>query len=256
MEEFRFIDLETHDAFTNMAIDEAIMLAMKKGKAPPTLRIYRWKPSAVSVGAFQGLQDEVDVEFCKSKGIDFIRRITGGGAVYHDYNGEVTYSIIMPKGHPLALNDILDSYKLLCGGILRTLYHLGIKNAEFKPINDVIVGEKKVSGNAMTRRHGCILQHGTTLLDLNVNLMFTILKVPQEKISDKMISDVKERVTSIQEILNREVHIDELREALKLGFSDALDIVLTPSKLSKEEQQTADKLAKEKYSAKAWNFSR
>ena len=256
MEEFRFIDLETHDAFTNMAIDEAIMLAMKEGKAPPTLRLYRWKPSAVSIGTFQGMNDEVDVEFCKSKGIDFIRRITGGGAVYHDFTGEVTYSIIMPREHPLALKDILESYKLLCGGIVRALSHLDIKNGEFKPINDVTVGEKKVSGNAMTRRHGCVLQHGTTLLDLDVNLMFTILKVPQEKISDKMISDVKERVTSIQEILNRHVLIDELRIALARGFSEALDIELVQGKLSTEEQQTAEKLAKEKYSTEAWNFSR
>ena len=239
-----------------MAIDEAIMLAMKEGKAPPTLRIYRWKPSAVSIGTFQGMRDEVDVEFCKSKSIDIIRRITGGGAVYHDYNGEVTYSIIMPKEHPLALDDILDSYKLLCGGIVKALNHLDIKNGEFKPINDVTVGEKKVSGNAMTRRHDCVLQHGTTLLDLDVNLMFTILKVPQEKISDKMISDVKERVTSIQDILNRQVHIDELRDALALGFSEALEIELIPGKLSPEEQQRAEILAKEKYSTDTWNFSR
>ncbi len=256
MEKFRFIDLETHDAYMNMAIDEAIMLAMKEGKAPPTLRIYRWKPSAVSIGTFQGMRDEVDVEFCKSKRIDIIRRITGGGAVYHDYNGEVTYSIIMPKEHPLALDDILDSYKLLCGGIVKALNHLDIKNGEFKPINDVTVGEKKVSGNAMTRRHGCVLQHGTTLLDLDVNLMFTILKVPPEKISDKMILDVKERVTSIQDILHRKVHIDELREALSLGFSEALEIELVPGELSTEEKQTAEKLAKEKYSTDTWNFSR
>lgn len=256
MNKFRFIDLETHDAYMNMAIDEAIMLAISEGMAPPTLRIYRWKPSAVSIGTFQGINDEVDVDFCKSKDIDFIRRITGGGAVYHDYNGEVTYSIIMPKEHLLALKDILESYKLLCGGIVKALSHLDIKNGEFKPINDVTVGGKKVSGNAMTRRHGCILQHGTTLLDLDVNLMFTILKVPQEKISDKMISDVKERVTSIQEILQRQVHIDELREALALGFSEALEIELVPDKLSTEEQQKAERLAEEKYSTDAWNFSR
>jgi len=86
--------------------------------------------------------------------------------------------------------------------------------------------------------------------------MFSILKVPQEKISDKMISDVKERVTSIQEILNRHVLIDELRIALARGFSEALDIELVQGKLSTEEQQTAEKLAKEKYSTEAWNFSR
>ena len=256
MEEFRFIDLETHDAYTNMAIDEAIMQAIKEGNAPPTLRLYRWKPSAVSIGTFQGMRDEVAIDYCKSNGIDYIRRITGGGAVYHDYNGEITYSILMPKKHPLALTDIIDSYKLLCGGIIKALDYLGIKNAEFKPINDVNVGGKKVSGNAMTRRLGCALQHGTVLLNLDVNQMFTILKVPQEKISDKMISDVKERVTSIRDILDRPVEVDELREALARGFSDALQIELNVGKLSKEEQNTAEKLAKEKYSSDEWNFSR
>ena len=239
-----------------MAIDEAIMQAIKEDNAPPTLRLYRWKPSAVSIGTFQGMRDEVAIDYCKSNGIDYIRRITGGGAVYHDYNGEITYSILMPKKHPLALTDIIDSYKLLCGGIIKALDYLGIKNAEFKPINDVNVGGKKVSGNAMTRRLGCALQHGTVLLDLDVNQMFTILKVPQEKISDKMISDVKERVTSIRDILDRPVEVDELREALARGFSDALQIELNVGKLSKEEQNTAAKLAKEKYSTDEWNFSR
>ncbi len=255
MEEFRFIDLEVHSAFENMAIDESIMLAMKEGNAPPTLRLYRWSPSAVSIGTFQGMRDEVDVDFCESKGIDYIRRITGGGAVYHDYDGEITYSILMPKGHRLAPSDILESYRLLCGGIVKALEHLGIKSV-FKPINDVDAGGKKVSGNAMTRRHGCVLQHGTILLDLDVNLMFTILKVPQEKISDKMIADVKERVTSIRDILGRDVQITELQKALKQGFADALDIELVPGKLSDDEQDTATRLAQEKYSTQDWNFSR
>ncbi|MFW9769408.1 MAG: biotin/lipoate A/B protein ligase family protein [Candidatus Thorarchaeota archaeon] len=255
MEEFRFIDLETYDAFTNMAVDEAIMLSMKEGKSPPTLRLYRWNPSAVSIGTFQSMSDEVDVEFCEKNGIDAIRRITGGGAVFHDYDGEVTYSIIMPKQHKLAYDDILESYRFLCGGIIEALDHLGIES-EFKPINDVNAGGKKVSGNAMTRRHGCILQHGTTLLDLDVTLMFSILKVPQEKISDKMISDVKERVTSIRDILGRKVEVIELRDALKHGFSKALDIKLKSGTLTSDEQRLAKQLAVKKYATKKWNFSR
>jgi lipoate-protein ligase A len=238
-----------------MAIDESIMLSMKEGNSPPTLRFYRWKPSAVSIGTFQSMLDEVDTKFCEKNGIDTIRRITGGGAVFHDYDGEVTYSIIMPREHKLANNDILESYRFLCGGIVKALDHFGI-DAEFKPINDVIAGGKKVSGNAMTRRHGCILQHGTTLLDLDVALMFSILKVPQEKISDKMISDVKERVTSIRDILGRKVEISELQDALKHGFSHALDIKLTKGKLTSEEERTATRLAQEKYRTKDWNFSR
>jgi lipoate-protein ligase A len=247
--------METNDAFTNMAIDESIMHSMKESKSPPTLRLYRWNPSAVSIGTFQSMLDEVDVEFCKTNGIDTIRRITGGGAVFHDYEGEVTYSIIIPKDHRLAPNDILESYGLLCGGIVKALDYLGIEG-EFKPINDVNAGGKKVSGNAMTRRHSCVLQHGTTLLDLDVTLMFSILKVPQEKISDKMISDVKERVTSIRDLLARDVQINELRDALKYGFSEALDIKLVSGSLNREEQDKATQLAGSKYATNEWNFSR
>ncbi|MHA1939300.1 MAG: lipoate--protein ligase family protein, partial [Candidatus Thorarchaeota archaeon] len=231
MEEVRFLDLDTNDAYLNMAIDESIMLEMKGGHVPPTLRLYRWNPSTVSIGTFQGMTEEVDLDFCRSRDIDYIRRITGGGAVYHDYEGEITYSIILPKGHRLAPDDILDSYRLLCGGVVKGLEHLGI-DAEFKPINDVIAGGKKVSGNAQTRRHSCVLQHGTTLLDLDVETMFSVLKVPQEKISDKMIEDVKERVTSVRELLDREVSFDELREALEVGFAKALGVELIRGNLT------------------------
>jgi len=255
MEEFRFIDLEVHSAFENMAIDESIMLSMKEGKVKPTLRLYRWSPSAVSIGTFQGMMDEVDIDFCKAQNINAIRRITGGGAVYHDYNGEITYSIILPKGHRFAPDDIIASYKIICKGLVMALDHLGIQ-AEFKPINDVVTGGKKISGNAQTRRYSCVLQHGTTILDLDVNVMFQALKVPKEKISDKMIADVKQRVTSIREVLNRKVSMDELKHALQFGFSEALGINLVKGQLTTKEQETSKRLAEEKYSVHEWNFKR
>ncbi len=255
MEEFRFIDLEVHSAFENMAIDESITLSMKEGKVTPTLRFYRWLPSAVSIGTFQGMMDEVDIDYCKAQNIDMIRRITGGGAVYHDYNGEITYSIILPRGHRLAPDDIIGSYKIICKGLTSALDHLGIKS-EFKPINDIITGGKKISGNAQTRRNSCVLQHGTVLLDLDVNVMFQVLKVPSEKISDKMIADVKQRVTSIRDVLERDVSIDELKQALHDGFSKALGINLVRGQLTIEEQIVAKQLAADKYSTYEWNFKR
>ncbi len=255
MEEIRFLDLDTNNAHTNMAIDESIMLALKDGLVPPTLRLYRWNPSAVSIGTFQGMTEEVDLDFCRSREIDYIRRITGGGAVYHDYEGEITYSIILPRGHKLAPDDILESYRVLCGGVVKGLEHLGIE-AEFKPINDVIAGGKKVSGNAQTRRHSCVLQHGTTLLDLDVETMFSVLKVPQEKISDKMIADVKERVTSVRDLLEREVKFDELREALAVGFAEALDVRLVPGSMTVSEIESAERIASERYSRDEWNLKR
>ncbi|MBN2230960.1 MAG: lipoate--protein ligase family protein [Candidatus Thorarchaeota archaeon] len=255
MEEVRFIDLTTHNAYENMAIDEAIMLSMKDGKVIPTLRFYRWQPSAVSIGTFQGMRDEVDIEFCTSKGIDVIRRITGGGAVYHDYEGEITYSIILPRGHRLVPDDIIESYKIICEGIVLSLDYLGIKS-EFKPINDVVVGSKKVSGNAQTRRHSCVLQHGTILLDLDVRLMFSILKVPKEKISDKMIADAKDRVISIRDLTGLKISMNELMDALETGFSEALGIDLVRGTLTDGEREAATRLVREKYSIDKWNFKR
>ncbi len=238
-----------------MAIDEAIMHSMEEGLSPPTFRFYRWNPSAVSIGIFQSMNDEVDLDYCRTSNIDAIRRITGGGAVYHDYEGEITYSIIIPKNHRLVPVDIIESYKILCGGIVDALRIMGIESS-FKPINDVIVNGKKVSGNAQTRRYSCVLQHGTILLDLDVRTMFSILKVPPEKISDKMISDVRDRVTSIREIRGDEVSFEELRDALYDGFCESLDISLDPGELTAEESVDVEVLMETKYSMDKWNLSR
>jgi lipoate-protein ligase A len=93
-------------------------------------------------------------------------------------------------------------------------------------------------------------------LDLDVEVMFSILKVPQEKISDKMIADVKERVISIRDLLGREVSMDELRKALVVGFSEALNLDLVPGSLTQEETDLAESLVHEKYGTDEWNLSR
>ena len=92
---------------------------------------------------------KIDIEACRGRGVDIVRRITGGGAVFHD--AELTYSIVIPEGHPLAPPSILDSYGLLCAGIIEGLKELGIKS-EFSPINDIVSAGKKISGNAQTRK--------------------------------------------------------------------------------------------------------
>ena len=81
---WRIVGLETHDAYFNMALDEAISEGIMNGSSPPTIRFYTWKPGAVSIGYFQSIRDEVNLKTCKELGIDHIRRWTGGGAVYHD----------------------------------------------------------------------------------------------------------------------------------------------------------------------------
>src|SRR5271157_5226509 len=89
---WRFIPYAENDAFMNMAIDESVSARVGSGQSPPTIRFYGWKPRAISIGYFQSLEREVDLDNCKTAGVDIVRRRTGGGAVFHD--SEITYSII------------------------------------------------------------------------------------------------------------------------------------------------------------------
>ncbi|MBC7131178.1 lipoate--protein ligase family protein [Candidatus Bathyarchaeota archaeon] len=254
-EEWRLIDTGLNDAFYNMALDEAIVIARAKGLVPNTIRFFRWEPSAVSIGYFQSMKEEVDIQACNRMGIDYVRRRTGGGAVYHDRDGELTYSIIVNENHPLISSDFQKTYETLCTGLVKGLRILGVP-AEFKPINDIIVEGKKISGNAQTRGMKVVHQHGTILRDVNPQLMFTVLKVPSEKIRDKMIKAVEERVTSINKYLKREVGFEELKKALTRGFEEALNIKLKPGEITEFEKEQAAKLKAEKYVTREWNFKR
>ncbi len=246
---WRVIPLGVYDAYTNMALDQSIMEGVGRGESPPTIRFYRWRPSAVSIGYFQSLEEEVDLEECSRHGVDWVRRITGGGAVYHDYRGEVTYSVIAPE--ELFPRDIRESYRLVCGWIIAGLRALGIEGS-FHPINDVLVDGKKISGNAQTRRGGVFLQHGTVLYDLNLRRMFTLLKVSKEKLSDKAIKKAEERVTCVRRY--SEAGIEELYKALLQGFTEDKDWGL--GDLGKEELRHTRELVRRRYSTREWNMWR
>lgn len=236
-----------------MGLDEAVLGSVADSSSLPTLRLYGWRPSAISLGYFQGIADEIDVEACVRQGVDIVRRITGGGAVFHD--AEVTYSIVIPEGHPLAPPSIIDSYSIICSGIIEGLGELHIK-AEFAPINDIVSGGRKISGNAQTRKRGCLLQHGTVLLRVDVDKMFSLLKVPKEKALGKMIDDVKARVTSVEKALRREVSYEETAEAMRIGFARALSMDPLKETPTPKELAVAAALAKEKFQSREWTFKR
>ena len=202
---WRFIALEARNAGSNMAVDQAVMEGVAKGLSEPTIRFYRWQPSAVTIGRFQSMMDEVDVGRCAEAGVSYVRRITGGGAVYHDYEGEITYSVIAPES--CFPKGIRESYAFICAWVVSGLAGVGIK-AEFVPINDIITEGRKISGNAQTRRDGVLLQHGTILYNLETVKMFSLLKISKEKMSDKLIKSVEERVTCVSRYSN--VAIDKL----------------------------------------------
>ena len=246
--------MKIENAVTQMSIDEAVAIARTSGENQNTIRLYRWKPSAVSIGYFQSLQQEVDLEACERLGVDVIRRITGGGAVFHDYNGEITYSLVAPETDPRMPQDILESYRLICSCIISGLQELGV-DAEFKPVNDITAGGRKISGNAQTRRHGVVLQHGTILVDSDAQKIFTVLKISGAKISDKAIKSAEERVTNLRKYTGREVSFDEVRNALINGFEKGLNINLVKGQLTPYEYQLVDQL-REKYISHEWVHQR
>jgi len=243
---WRFIPYQENNAFMNMAIDEAVCESVGSG-GEPTIRLYGWSPRAISIGYFQSLEQEVDIDRCRELEVDIVRRRTGGGAVYHD--SEITYSIIGREG--LFPKDIIASYREICGCIISGLGELGIES-EFKPINDIITNGKKISGNAQTRRGGVLLQHGTVIFDVDVDRMFSLLKVPDEKIKDKMIATVKERVTSVKAL--KDVSFQDALSALEKGFTDGRET--GAGQLSEKELERAKELAESRYKTKEWNWMR
>jgi len=253
-QEWRLLLTGDMSAFDNMALDEAVLRCVVAGTSPSTLRFYGWKPSAVSIGYFQGVEQEVDLDVCREKGVDVIRRLTGGGAVFHEHGSEITYSLAVKDDYPGIPRKVLDSYTLLCAGLVAGFRRLGL-DAEFKPINDILVNGKKISGNAQTRRFGGILQHGTLLCDVNPQLMFSLLKVPSEKIRDKLIAGVEERVTSIRRVMGT-VDNDAVIEAMCAGFAEVLDIQLSPGTVSDEELALLTRVKEERYANPTWNFKR
>ena len=259
MNVWRLLKLEIGDAFTNMAMDEAILMARIAGKVPNTLRFYRWKPSAVSIGRFQDLFGEVNVENCRKHGVDFVRRVTGGGAVYHDYDGEITYSVVVDgKTLGYADMDIISAYKTLCNGLIDAAKILGT-TAEFNPLDpkqcpNITVRGKKISGSAQSYKKGMLLQHGTFLVHINYEKMFTFLKVPWAKNVEDAVEAAKKKLTSAKQELRSPVSLEKAYQALVRGFEKALKTQLVEEELTSHERKLAEKLRKTKFKTEYWNF--
>jgi lipoate-protein ligase A len=256
---WRLLKLEVGDAFTNMAIDEAILTARIAGKAPNTLRFYRWNPSAVSIGRFQNLFSEVHVENCRKHGVDIVRRITGGGTVYHNYDGEITYSVVVDgKDLGYADMDIISAYKTVCSGLIEAVEILGT-TAEFNPLDpkqcpNITIEGKKISGSAQSYKRGILLQHGTFLVDINHEKMFTFLKVPWAKTLMDVLEVSKKKLTSAKQEVESRMSMEEAYQALVRGFEKALKIQLAEEELTSYERKLAEKLHRDKFSTDDWNF--
>jgi lipoate-protein ligase A len=241
----------------NMAIDEAILTARIEGHVADTLRFFSWKPSAVSIGKFQRVENEVQVENCKQRGIDVVRRITGGGTVYHDAEDEITYSLVAST-EDLRAKDIAEVYERIYAGLTRALSILGV-TADFnegseKACPNLTVKGRKISGSAQCHRRGVVLQHGTILANVNLQRMFTILRVPWTDSCMQVVSVAKRRITSLYDELGRKLSRAELVGALREGFAQALEVEIVNGELTPHERELAERLCVQKYATMDWNL--
>ncbi len=254
---WRYLPLTTNNAAMNMAIDEAILQARVEDKVPNTLRLYRWQPSAVSVGRNQDPEAEVYLDAAQKLGADVVRRPSGGGTVYHDYEGEVTYSVIA-KTSDLGTADITTVYTRLYGAITDALRLLGVpadfSSGDAKNCPNLTVNGKKISGSSQTITRGVVLQHGTVLVGVDLPKMFNIIKL--KDLNCSLAADVgKRKITSVQAELGHKISPDTVANALAQGFKAILKIQLQEGELTAAEKAAAETLCKAKYSTQEWNLS-
>ena len=244
--------IDEGDGAYHMALDEAMLILRAVNAIPDTIRLYVFKPSTITIGYFQSVSEAVNEDFIRFRGIPLVRRPTGGGAVYHDMNGEITYSIIIsedkvPKNH-------IKSFKFLAGGVIRAARILGAP-AEFRPLNDGVIAGRKFSGQAQLRRLGVVLQHGTFMYATNIDVLAQSLLAPKLKLMSKGVNAIKDRVTTISNYIGRPISRDEALRALIKGFSEALRAELVESSLSEVELLLASSL-RWKYLSKEWTYLR
>ncbi|MDL1970166.1 MAG: lipoate--protein ligase family protein [Candidatus Desulfofervidaceae bacterium] len=263
MKQWRFIYSEFCDPYTNMAIDEAILIAHSEGKTLPTLRIYGWRPPAFSLGCFQKAEEVLDLDRCKKEGVLFVRRITGGEAIFHHL--ELTYSLVCFKDEINASGSVKEGFKKICSFLLNAYKKLGLNPhfavdiklpaSEKCPLcfasyedYDIIVGGKKIGGNAQKRKRDLIFQHGSIPLKLKPDVFMSYLRNKPDGLEKK--------VCSLTEALGREISFAELADTIKTSFKETFSVNLIEQGFTPEEEKLALKLKKEKYTTEDWNLRR
>ncbi|MCX8185197.1 MAG: biotin/lipoate A/B protein ligase family protein [Sulfolobales archaeon] len=232
-----------------MAMDEALLYSVAMG-GTPTLRLYVFSNPTVTIGYFQKIEESVDLDLAYRDSIDVVRRVTGGGSVYHDPHGEITYSVIMPEAY--VPRDFVESFRYLSSGVIEAARLLGVP-AEFAPLNDGVIAGRKFSGQAQIRRFGVVLQHGTLMYATDLDKLSEVLKIRGVKFS--LRGPIRERVTTLSEYLGRTVTRDEALRALVEGFKRGLGVELREDSYTEIELRLASEL-EWKYRSREWLFTR
>ncbi len=237
------------DFFIQPTIDSAFNLALEELLTAETsdeiFFLWRNAPSVI-IGRNQNTLAEINPDFIREKNINVIRRVTGGGAVYHDL-GNINYSYIVNYDGSKNID-----FAAFAVPVIKTLANMGI-SAEFSGRNDILIDGKKISGSAQSRIGNRILFHGTMLFDTNIEDLVASLNVSGAKISGKGIASVRSRVTNIKEHLNQNIDTEEFMELLAVSLRQQFNCkkdYTVPENLLIE----AEKLALKKYRTPQWNY--
>jgi lipoate-protein ligase A len=234
METWGLLDTGPRSAAENMAMDEALLEWKAAERIPHTLRFLQFSNPTVLVGHHQSVEEEVRLDYCRAHGIDINRRLTGGGALYWGRN-ELGWEIYISKEDPRIPSKIEELYRKMGEGAATGLRHLGVR-AHFRPRNDIEIQGRKISGTGGTELSGAILFQGTLLIDFDVNEMLRALRIPTEKLQDKEIESVKERVTCLKLELGKTLPIQTIKAAIIKGFGETFRVTFDPKPLTSEEQ--------------------
>ncbi|TNM69851.1 lipoate--protein ligase family protein [Streptomyces sp. NP160] len=229
-----------------MALDEVLLEEVAHGRRGPTLRVWEWDRPTVIIGSFQSLRNEVDGEAASALGVDVVRRISGGGAMFAEPGNTITWSLTVPDSMVAGLSFV-DSYAYLDAWVLEALGDLGVR-AEYRPINDIVSAAGKIAGAAQKRVPGAVLHHVTMSYDIDAAKMLQVLRIGREKLSDKGTTSAAKRVDPLrsQTGMAREDVIAAMAASFRARYGLA-DGDVTPAELA-----SARELAQSKYLDPAW----
>ncbi|BBD89928.1 biotin/lipoate A/B protein ligase family protein [Staphylococcus caprae] len=272
-ETWNFINTGSQDPYYNMAMDEALLNFVSRGEIDPVIRFYTWDPATLSIGYFQRLQKEIDIEKVKEKGFGLVRRQTGGRGVLHDK--ELTYSVIVPESHPNMPSTITEAYRVISQGLLEGFKNLGFETYFAVPRSkeereklkqprssvcfdapswyELVVEGRKIAGSAQTRQKGVILQHGSILQDIDIDELFDMFIFKNDRLKAKMKEAFVEKAVAINDISEKHITLEEMEQAFEEGFKTGLNIDFKPLKLS-DQQMAEVKELEEKYRSDEWMY--
>lgn len=240
----RYVTYMGTDAYTNIATDTWLLNNLNAKE--PVFALWQ-NNNAIIVGQNQNTFGEVNQDFVDEHQIEVVRRVTGGGAVYHDL-GNLNFTLFVPIESAANVD-----FKKFSEPVLRALHTLGI-DAEASGRNDLLVNGKKISGVAQRYAKGYLMHHGTLLFDSNVDTMVRSLNVADEKFISKAAKSVRSRVGMIKDAASKGLTLQDFWDAVQYELTDQgkdQEIVLTPQQKQEIIQLTADK-----FSTWDWNYGR